>query len=190
TGDVVRAPALVTDAVIYFGSDDGALRGVEHDKGREVFKFQTQGKIAGAPIQDEQFCYFGTSEGFVYAVDKVLGKLRWRSRTGASVDATPVITGNKILVASLDNFIYALSRSSGNRLWKRRFDNRLTAAPLVEGDAAMIAPYRGDAIAVFLNADGRRVNYYRLEKDTEIVAAPVLVDNLLLISTDKGLIAA
>ncbi|GEM_PF-897207 len=190
TADVVRAPALVTETVIYFGSDDGAMRGVEHDKGREVFKFQTPGKIAGAPVMDERFCYFGSSEGFVYAVDKVFGKLRWRSRTGASVEATPVITGDKILVASFDNFIYALSRSSGNRLWKRRFDNRLIAAPLVEGDAAMIAPYRGDAIAVFLSADGRRVNFYRLEKETEIVAAPVLSDNLLLIPTDKGLLAA
>ena len=190
TGDVVRAPALVTDAIVYFGSDDGALHGVENDKGHEVFKFQTQGKITGAPVMDERFCYFGTSEGFVYAVDKVSGKLRWRSRTGASVEATPVITGDKILVASFDNFIYALSRASGNRLWKRRFDNRLTAAPLVEGDAAMVAPYRGDAIAVFLNADGRRVNFYRLEKETEIVAAPILADNLLLISTDKGLLAA
>jgi outer membrane protein assembly factor BamB len=106
------------------------------------------------------------------------------------VDAAPVITGDKLLVASLDNFIYALSRASGNRLWKRRFDNRLTAAPLVEGDAAMVAPYRGDALAVFLNADGKRVNYYRLEKETEIVAVPVFTDSLLLISTDKGLLAA
>ena len=36
----------------------------------------------------------------------------------------------------------------------------------------------------------RKARIERKTKETEIVAAPVLVDNLLLISTDKGLIAA
>jgi outer membrane protein assembly factor BamB len=190
TQDVVRGGALLTAEAVYFGSDDGALRGVEGDKGREIWKFQTQGKIRGAPAMDEGNLYFGSSDGFVYAVDKTSGKVKWQSRTGAAIEASPVIVGDKILVASFDNFVYALGRETGNKIWKRRMESRLTAAPIIEGDAAMIAPLRGDHIAVFLNADGRRVNFYRLDKEYEIVAEPVFRDHLLLLATNKGLVAA
>jgi outer membrane protein assembly factor BamB len=190
TQDVVRGSALITEGAVYFGSDDGALRGVEWDKGREIWKFQTKGKIRCAPVRDERNFYFGSSDSFVYAVDKTSGKVQWQSRTGAAIEASPVLVDDKILVASFDNFVYALGRESGNKIWKRRMDSRLTAAPIVEGDAAMIAPLRGDHITVFLNADGRRVNFYRLDKEYEIVAAPVFQDQLLLLATNKGLVAA
>ena len=190
TQDVVRGSALITAEAIYFGSDDGALRGVEWEKGREIWKFQTKGKIRGAPVMDEHNFYFGSSDGYLYAVDKTSGKVRWQSRTGAAIEAPPVIVEDKILVASFDNFVYALGRKTGNKIWKRRMESRLTAAPVIEGDAAMIAPLRGDHIAVFLTADGRRVNFYRLDKEYEIVAEPVFQDHLLLLATNKGLVAA
>jgi outer membrane protein assembly factor BamB len=190
TQDVVRGGALITAEAVYFGSDDGALRGVEWDKGREIWKFQTRGKIRGSPAMDERNFYFGSSDGFVYAVDKTSGKVKWQSRTGAAIEAAPVIVGDKILVVSFDNFAYALGRETGNKIWKRRMESRLTAAPVIEGDAALIAPLRGDHIAVFLHADGRRVNFYRLDKEYEIVAEPVFRDHLLLLATNKGLVAA
>ncbi|MBI3653369.1 MAG: PQQ-binding-like beta-propeller repeat protein [Acidobacteria bacterium] len=190
TQDVIYGGVLITENAIYFGSDDGALRGVEVDKGRELWKFQTAGHIRAAPVADDHDFYFGSSDGYFYAVNQVSGKVKWKSRAGAAIAAVPVIVGDKILVASFDNFIYALARSTGNKIWKRRLENRLTAAPLVEGDALMIAPIRGDHVAVFLLADGRRVNFYRLDKALEIVSAPVFTDNLLLLATDKGLLAA
>ncbi len=190
TQDVIRSSPLVFESVIYFGSDDGALRGVELEKGYEVFKFQTKGKVAGAPTMDERSLYFGSGDGSVYAIDRLTGKLKWQARTGAAVETSPVIVGDKLLVASFDNFIYAISKTTGNKIWKRRLDNRLSAAPIVEGDAALIAPLRGDHIAVFLTSDGRRVNFYHLDKEQEIVAQPAFSDNLLLILTDKGLVAA
>lgn len=214
TQDVVRGRALVTDNAIYFGSDDGALRGVEFDRGQEVFKFQTAGKVVGAPVADAQALYFGSGDGYLYAVVRATGKLRWRSRTGAAIEASPTLIDapvegkatekpsgkaadkaadherGRLLVASFDNFVYALSRASGDRLWKRRLESRLSAAPLVVGDAALIAPLRSDYVAIFLHEDGRRVNAYRLEREMEIVAEPLFANNLLLLSTNKGLLVA
>lgn len=190
TQDVVRGRALVTDDAIYFGSDDGALRGVDVERGREVFKFQTNGRVEGRPAIDDRDIYFGSADGYVYALDLRSRKLRWRSRTGAAIEASPVPAGDIVLVASFDNFVYALSRANGDRVWKRRLDNRIIADPIVEGDATMIAPHRGDYVAVFLNADGRPVNYYQLERGTEIIARPVFSGDRLVLATDKGLIVA
>ena len=95
-----------------------------------------------------------------------------------------------MLIPSYDNFVYALSKSTGDRVWKRRLENRITSAVVVEGDANLVAPLRGDYVAVFLNADGRRVNIYRLEKDTEIVANPIFSNDTLYLATSNGLVVA
>jgi outer membrane protein assembly factor BamB len=188
--DVVRGHALVTERAIYFGSDDGALRVVEPERGRLIWKYQTGGRIIGQPAADDGVLYFGSGDGYVYSVDIATGKLRWRARTGAAVEAAPVIVGDRLLVASYDNFVYALARASGDRIWKRRLENRITAAPIVEGDANLVAPLRGDYIAVFLNADGRRVNLYQLDPDFEIVAEPIFSRETLVLPTNKGLVVA
>ena len=190
TQDVVRGCALVTDRAIYFGSDDGALRAVELERGQLIWKYQTSGKVVGQPALDDHAIYFGSADGYVYSVDILTGKLRWRSRTGAAVEASPVIAGDRVLDASLDNFVYALARSTGDRIWKRRLENRIISAPIVEGDASLIAPLHGDYVAVFLNADGRRVNLYHLDKDFEIVADPIFTRGTLVLSTSKGLVVA
>lgn len=188
TQDVVHGRPLITARAVYFGSDDGALRAVEPDHGQITWKYQAGGKIVGRPAVDERAVYFGSGDGYVSSADSLTGKLRWRSRTGAAVEAAPVLVGDRVLVASFDNFVYALSRSNGDRTWKRRLENRIVSAPIVEGDASLVAPLRGDYVAVFLNADGRRVNFYKLEKDFEIVADPVFSGDTLVLATNKGLV--
>ena len=155
-----------------------------------IWKHQAAGKIIGRPATDERAVYFGAGDGYVYAVDILTGKLRWRSRTGAAIEGSPILVGERVLIASFDNFVYALSQSNGDRVWKRRLENRITSALIVEGDASLVAPLRGDYIAVFLNSDGRRVNLYRLEKDSEIVADPVFSGDTLVLATNNGLVVA
>ena len=190
TQNVVDAGVLVTDRAVYFGGEDGALRAVSPETGQELWKYQTTGRIGGLPAIDDKHIYFGSADGFVYSLDLLDGKLKWKSRTGAAVEATPVLSGEKLVVGSLDNFLYAISRSNGDRLWKRRLDNRIVFPVIIEGDAVMVAPLRGDHIPIFLLSDGRRVNYYRLNRGCEIVASPSFVDGTLLVPTDKGLLAA
>jgi outer membrane protein assembly factor BamB len=190
TQNVVDAGVLVTDKAVYFGGEDGALRAVSPETGQELWKYQTTGRIGGLPAIDDKHIYFGSADGFVYSLDLLDGKLKWKSRTGAGVEASPVLAGDRLVVGSLDNFIYAFSRSNGDRLWKRRLDNRIIFPVIIEGDAVMVAPLRGDHIPVFLLADGRRVNYYRLNRGCEIVGSPSFVDGTLLVPTDKGLLAA
>lgn len=190
TQDVVHGRAFVTDRAIYFGSDDGGLRAVEPERGEIIWKYQASGRIVGRPAIDERAVYFGSGDGYVSSVDRQTGKLKWRSRTGAAVEGSPVLVGDRVLVASFDNFVYSLARSTGDRIWKRRLENRIISAPMVEGDANMVAPLRGDYVAVFLNADGRRVNLYQLDKEIEIVADPVFSGDMLVLATNKGLVVA
>ncbi|HMG34008.1 MAG TPA: PQQ-binding-like beta-propeller repeat protein [Blastocatellia bacterium] len=190
TQDVVRGQPLVTESGVYFGSDDGAMRAVEPATGKIIWKLQTGARVACPAIADDKYLFFGSGDGYAYAVNRNTGVVKWRSRTGAAIEAPPVFVGDRLLVASFDNFVYCLSRATGDRAWKRRLENRISAAPIIEGDANLVAPLRGDYIAVFLNADGRRVNIYQLETDFEIVAAPSFSSELLVLATNKGLVVA
>jgi len=166
------------------------LRAVTVDTGQVTWKYQVSGRILGQPVIDNRAIYFGAGDGYLYAVDFATGKLRWRARTGAAIEASPVLVGDLVLVASLDNFVYGLSKSKGDKVWKRRLENRITSAVIVEGDANLVAPLRGDYVAVFLNADGRRVNLFKLDKDTEIVADPIFSNDTLILATSNGLVVA
>jgi hypothetical protein len=58
----------------------------------------------------------------------------------------------------------------------------------VEGDALLVAPLRSGAVAVLNCADGREVNRFQLEAESEIVAEPVFLDRTLTLLTNKGLV--
>jgi len=190
TQDVVRGKAHATATAIYFGSDDGYLRAVEPSNGILIWKLQTGGKVASCPISDDRFIYFGSGDGFAYAVNRTTGAIKWRSPTGAAIEASGVILNDRLLMVSFDNFVYCLSKSSGDRIWKRRLENRIAATPIVDGDANLVAPLQGNYVAMFLNADGRKVNLFQLEEDYEIVADPLFSGETLLLPTSKGLVAA
>jgi outer membrane protein assembly factor BamB len=190
TQDRIRGQALVAGGVVYFGGDDGLFRAIDAGAGSPIWTIKTPAAIACRPAVDDRHVYFGSGEGFMYCVNRATGVIKWRSRTGAAIEAAPVLIGDRLLAASFDNFIYCLSRSNGDRIWKRRLENRIVAAPLVEGDANLVAPFRGNYVASFLNADGRRLNIFQLDPDYEIVAEPVFSRGRLILTTDKGLVAA
>lgn len=190
TTDAIRGDALVTPGMIFFGGDDGALHVVDPASGKELWKIQTGGKVVSKPVVLDGHLYFGSGDAHVYCVSLDTGKVKWKARTGAAIVAPPVISDGKLLVGSYDNFFYAFACSSGDKIWKRRFDDRITAPAIVQGDLVLITPYRGDHVAMFLLADGRRVNYYQLDPDCQNVANPVYSDGSLYLPTDRGLLVA
>jgi len=188
TQGVVRGRAMSTPREVCFGSDDGALRCVEPQRGEMVWKYQTSGSIVGAPTSDSRAIYFGSGDGYVYSVDLKTRRLRWRSRAGAGIETSPALTEGRLLVASLDNFVYALSPATGDRLWKRRFPGRIAGEPMLDSAIALVAQLRGDYVAILSCSDGSPVNYFRLAAGFEIVAGPVLSNDLLAVPTNKGLV--
>ncbi len=183
--------ALVGDEVLV-GSDDGALYSIDRDKGVENWRFQTAGPVVGRPAASPRRIIVTSGDGFAYALDPTTHRLIWRSRTGASIEAGPVLIGDDgVLVASFDNFVYLLDAKTGDRIWKRRMRGRLVSNPLPDGSGrAFVAPIRDDRLTVLGLKDGTKLAAFALDQGDELVAPPTLVGNLLLLSTDTGLLAA
>jgi outer membrane protein assembly factor BamB len=176
----------VKDSRVYFGSEDGSLLAVEESTGKMIWRYRTKGAVRGPFAVVEGTVYFGSGDGYVYAVNSK-GRLLWRNRTGAGVQAVTLVE-QSLLVASLDNFVYLLSLN-GSRIWKRQMPGRISAQPLTIEDAALFTPLTSSAGVVLALRDGRQVNSLPTGEEITTSAAPVVVGDVVLLTTMHGLLA-
>jgi outer membrane protein assembly factor BamB len=140
------------------------------------------------PAIFEGVVYFGSNDGNVYAYSESGKKLRWHRRTGASVQAVAVVP-NGVLAASLDNFAYLLSLNKGSLIWRRQLPGRISARPITSSDGALFTPFSTDQAIVLNLRDGKTANTLPLGEENSSSAAPVSVNNLVLITIPHGLLA-
>jgi outer membrane protein assembly factor BamB len=179
---------LLSGQMVYFGSDGGNLVALEQATGRLVWQYRTHGPIQGPIAIANGTIYFGSGDGYVYAFSELRSKLVWRRRTGAAVQAVAVVD-NGLLAASLDNFAYLLSLKKGSLIWRRQLPGRIPARPLTAPDGALFTPLSTDSAIVLSLHDGKPANTLLLGEENSSSAAPITVENLVLVATSHGLLA-
>lgn len=188
SGSFSSQPSLF-ESKLYIGSDDGFLFSLDQYTGKINWRYRTRGPIRGKIVVAAGIVYFGSTDGYVYALRETDGHLRWRRRTGASVQTV----GNAqsgLLAVSLDNFVYCFSYGNGDRLWKRQLAGRISAEPLTADDGALFTSLSSSIGVVLDLHDGKQINSLPLGEDNNITtASPVVVGQLVLITTRHGLIA-
>jgi len=172
---------------VYFGSEDGTLLALEEATGKVLWRFRTQGSVRGPVALDNENVYFGSGDGYVYAVTADKGRLKWRKRTGAGVEAVALV-GDMLLAASLDNFAYLLN-DKGAMLWKKQLPGRISSRPLTVEEAALFTPLSSSAAVVLSLKDGKQVNTLPTEEELTSSAAPILVGDAVIVTTEHGLLA-
>jgi outer membrane protein assembly factor BamB len=172
---------------IYFGSEDGTLLALEESTGKLLWRYRTKGAVRGPVAVSQGTVFFGSGDGYVYAVRAANGHLVWRKRTGAGVEAV-VLINDSLLVASLDNFAYLLSLK-GSMLWKRLLPGRISAQPLALHEAALFTPLSSSTAVVLALKDGKQVNALPAGEEMTSSAAPIVVGDAVLVTTEHGLVA-
>lgn len=179
---------VLTDDKLLIGDEAGQIIAIEQDSGRTAWRYRTRGALRASPAVMSGFIFAGSSDSSVYSISEKTGKLGWRARTSASIQ-TLIATPGCIIATSLDNFVYCLSPKSGRKIWKRRLAGRILSRPLATHDGVLFAPLAGDECIVLDLKDGKTINSVDVGDDNNTAAAPIQADNILLISTRKGLIA-
>ncbi|HEX6045867.1 MAG TPA: PQQ-binding-like beta-propeller repeat protein [Pyrinomonadaceae bacterium] len=173
---------------VYFGSEDGTLLALEESTGKVLWRFRTKGAVHGPVALDNENVYFGSGDGYVYAVSADKGRLKWRKRTGAGVEAVALAGADILLAASLDNFVYLLNEK-GTMLWKKQLPGRISSQPLTVQEAALFTPLSSSAAVVLSLKDGKQVNSLPTEEELTSSAAPILVGDAVIVTTEHGLLA-
>lgn len=176
------------DRRLYIGSEDGTLMALDESTGTVLWRYRTRGALRGTVAVTDNVIFFGSTDGYVYAYSEIGRRLLWRRRTGAAVQAV-VLTDSGIIATSLDNFVYLLSPRRGELIWKRQLAGRIAALPLIDTQSALFSPLGGDACVVLSLRDGKQLNTLPVGEEGNTGATPLVVDNLLLIPTRRGLTA-
>ena len=173
---------------VYIGSEQGSLFALDQATGKAAWHYQTRGPIQGPiAIVNSTVC-FGSGDGYIYALRESNAKLIWRRRTGAAVQSV-VSVENGLLAASLDNFVYLLSANRGSLIWRRLLPGRISARPITAPDGALFTPLSTDSAIVLGLRDGKPVNTLSIGEENSSSAAPIAVNNLVIVTTPHGLLA-
>lgn len=187
-GSALNCSPVISKHGVYVGSEDGTLTSLEESSGKVRWRFATSGPVRGPVAVTNDMVYFGSGDGYVYAVGEADGHLHWRSRTGAGVQAVKSVSRG-LLVASFDNFVYLLSFQRGKRLWKRQLPGRISAQPVTTEDGALFTPISSDAGVVLALSDGKQVNSLPTGEGSNTAASPLVVADIVFLTTDQGLLA-
>lgn len=173
---------------VYLGSDGGNLLALDQATGRLLWQYRTRGAIHGPIAVTNGIVYFGSGDGYVYAFNELRTKLLWRRRTGAAVQSVAAVD-NGLLAASLDNFVYFLSLKRGALVWRRQLPGRISARPITAPDGALFTPLSTESAIVLSLRDGKPANTLSLGEENSSSAAPIAVENMVMITTSHGLLA-
>lgn len=187
-GDGFDAQPMLSGNRLYIGSLGGWLLALDQANGNLVWRYRARGPIQGSIAILNSTVFFGSGDAYVYAVKERQGKLLWKRRTGASVQAVAAVE-NGLLASSLDNFAYFLSLKKGAVLWRQLLPGRIPAPPVTASDGALFTPLSTDSAIVLNLKDGKPLNTLRIGEENTSSAAPVTARNLVLLTTQHGLLA-
>jgi eukaryotic-like serine/threonine-protein kinase len=172
---------------VYFGCEDGTVLALDEATGKLLWRYRTKGAVRGPAAVSNHTVFFGSGDGYVYAVSADKGHLTWRKRTGGGVEAV-VVTGDTLLAASLDNYAYLLNLK-GSMIWKRLLPGRISAQPLALQEAALFTPLSSSTAVVLALRDGKQVNALPAGEEMTSSAAPIVVGDAVIVTTERGLVA-
>lgn len=182
--------ALVGDATVVLGADDGVIRALDVGDGEQLWEVATGGRIRSEVVTDGDMAFVASDDGFLYAVSQE-GVLVWRveiSGANAARDewkpfsAAPLVVGDKICLGDREGGFTCVFADTGDTAWSVRLQGRVTSQAAT------------DAQTIYVGADDARL--YALDARTgetiwtastggEVATAPAVAEGIV-ISGSRG----
>ena len=203
------SPTPVTDGTLvyaYFGSEGLYVYDFE---GRLKWSWKTGGiasfgvGVGTSPVLYDKLVILQCDEdngekSFIVGLDRKTGREVWRARRNVEVSwATPILVtsgGRRELVTAGTEAIIGYDPATGRELWHLKgLDSNAVPSPVAGEDVVVLSAGYPAKIAVAVRPGGSgdvsdRV-LWRYDKGTAYVPSPILVDGLLYLVTDKGLVS-
>jgi outer membrane protein assembly factor BamB len=193
-----NGPLLVTNGVVFFGSDDGKLIALRLDNGDKLWEqklasgegrtdIERMNDADGSVIIDGSTLYASAYHGNLTSIDGPSGRPLWARPFSTYTSMS--INGNSLFGANTDSQVWAFDKSSGADMWKN--DNlkyRWITAPAVQGNYVVVGDIEG-YVHWLQTGDGALAGRERLSKKA-IRAQPVVAGDLVYIEDVQGHLAA
>ena len=141
TNGPVRSSPVVSDSVLYVGSNDGYLYALNAADGGLRWRFDAGAAVNSTPAVSGDAVYLADDAGVIHALARADGRERWRLAGGPTAPlawgvesgdrytSSPALVGAVVVVGNRDGRVYAIRRRHRSRpldLHGRRTDLVLT----------------------------------------------------------------
>lgn len=146
--------------------------------GREFFS---------SPALVDGTLYFGCNDGNLRAVDAVTGSVKWTFGTACGICGEPAVNSTTVYFGGQDGVVYAIDRFSGNELWSSGLGYHVFCDTGILSDTLIVT---GNSMGKVCALNARTGEPVWDDEIGGIVLGPVIVDSIIIFSTEGGKIAA
>lgn len=179
----VESTPFFYEDVIYFGSDDGHLYGINKD-GKLEFNKKLDGELKSSPIVVNDTIYIGSTNGKIYSIatDK---QSNWDYTTGDEILSSPSFINESVIIGSTDGSLYCLNENDGNLIWKVNLNNKIISSPTVDerDNSVFIGSDEGNLTCLDTRDGTIKWSYQTGDK---VQSTPALKDKLICFGSNNG----
>jgi outer membrane protein assembly factor BamB len=115
-----KVTPAIADGVVYVGANDGKLRAIKAETGKDLWAVETGGaEILAEPLVDSDKVYSANGMGVVSAFTKA-GKKVWSFTAADAVYSSPIMADGNVVFGCNDGWLYALDAATGKLVWVNR----------------------------------------------------------------------
>jgi outer membrane protein assembly factor BamB len=195
-GAIVGNPVIANDT-IYISSSDGRVYALDITFGDLKWKSKPLAdKLWTSPVIRGDTLYVSTFNGHIYALSAETGELLdWSFQSQAGFVSRPVIYGDTIFLGSFDLYLYAIRIGGDTPLWRfpqeEPVGNWFWASPVVKEGIVYAGCLDGRLYAINATTGEEVWSYTTRDEENRpspIVSSPVLMDNLLIVVNESGIV--
>ena len=185
----VESSPLLRDGMLFFGSENGTVYGLNAKNGNTRWTYQAAGAVKGAPAYADGNLYFGDYGGKVQAVRARDGKRVWQVGTNGTkfgfgsgqFYSTPAVAFGRVYLGNTDSRVYSFSTKDGALAWATGTGGYVYAAPAVAnvrglGPTVYAGSYDGSFYAFDAKSGAVRWKY---GSGNRISGSPTLIGNVV-----------
>jgi outer membrane protein assembly factor BamB len=181
----IRSSPVVSNGVVYFGSGNSHCYALSVATGQTVWDFPTSGAVTTSPVVTGGLVVFASADNSVYSINGRTGHKDWSVSFDADPSLVPVVYDGKSLYVTAGDTVYSLDPASGRQRTTIKLPTTVLIPPTVSADTTYIITQSN--IIYALGAGGRE--RWKITADTAPTAPPLLAGNLLLVTTQPGILS-
>ncbi|GEM_PF-3952799 len=144
----IESTPVVSEGVVYFGSDDKMFYALDTSTGEERWTFETGGQITASPAVAGDLVIFGSYDHYLYGLDRKTGEERWRYYCLGRIVAAPLVEDGTVYWQDELGNMYSLDSSyrSGKSIIKDGTENWVARKGSYAGGTSTHLTLSGDKL--------------------------------------------